>query len=109
MADKAEKIVTVAEYQDSMKAELAKQLLEDFGIRTVIVDQNTANLGLPPTLAMTAKLQVSEKDAARAREILESDQVEYNVDEPYDLDEKTELGGMNEQNKMNNTEEQEKP
>ena len=76
----ADKLVTVAEYTDSIKAEMAKQLLEDFGIRAVILDQNIANLCFISPL--TAKLQVRESDAARATEILESSEMEYNIDEP---------------------------
>jgi hypothetical protein len=96
----ADKIITIAEYADSMKAELARQLLEDFGIRAVVVDQNAANLGLPSMLAMTAKLQVFESDAARAAEILESAESEYNVDEAgelEDLEDFNEFGGPEEQ------------
>jgi hypothetical protein len=68
----ADNLVTIAEYMDSMQAEMARQVLEDFGIRAVVMDQNAANLCLPSTLLMTAKLQVLESDAARATEILES-------------------------------------
>jgi hypothetical protein len=77
----ADKLVTIGEYADSTKAELARQLLEGFGIRTVVVDRNTANLGLPSILAMTAKVQVLETDAAKAREILESAETDYDAEE----------------------------
>jgi hypothetical protein len=76
----ADKIVTIAEYSDSMKAELAKQLLDDFGIKAVVVDQNTTNLCFPPTI-LTAKLQVLESDSAKAAEILESAESEYPLEE----------------------------
>jgi hypothetical protein len=92
----ADKLVTVAEYADSMTAELAKQVLEDFEIRAVIVDQNVANL-FPP--AMTVKIQVLESDAARAAEVLESSEMEYNIDEPEEmegLDEQEEQGEQEE-------------
>ena len=87
----ADKIVTIAEYTDSVKAEMARQLLEDFDIRAVIVGQNAANLGLSPTL-MTIKLQVLESESAKAREILESAETEYVVDESGELEELDEFG-----------------
>ncbi|MCJ7730316.1 MAG: DUF2007 domain-containing protein [Sedimentisphaerales bacterium] len=93
----ADKLVTVAEYTDSIKAEMAKQLLEDFGIRAVVLDQNVANLCFISPL--TAKLQVLESDAARAAEVLESSEMEYNIDEPEEtegLDEQEEQGEQKE-------------
>jgi hypothetical protein len=90
-----DKIVTIAEYVDSMKAEMAKQLLEDFGIKAVVVDQNAANLTYLPS--QTAKLQVLESDAAKAAEILESKEPSYTQEELEDLDDLDELGGPKEQ------------
>jgi hypothetical protein len=95
----ADKLVTVAEYADSMTAELAKQVLEDFEIRAVIVDQNVANL-FPP--AMTVKIQVLESDAARAAEVLESSEMEYNINEP---EEPEEMEGLDEQEEQGEQEE----
>ncbi|MBN2019817.1 MAG: DUF2007 domain-containing protein [Sedimentisphaerales bacterium] len=91
------KLVTIAEYADSMQAEMARQALEDFGIKAVVVDQNAANLGFPATV-LTAKLQVLESDAEQARQILEEQQEVYEPedyevmdetedDEPYEPDE----------------------
>jgi TRAP-type C4-dicarboxylate transport system substrate-binding protein len=93
----ADKLVTIAEYTDSMRAEMARQVLEDFGIRAVVLDQNATNLCLPPAI-LTAKLQVFESQAEQARQILEENQQgyepeEYEVmdesddDEPYEPDE----------------------
>jgi long-subunit acyl-CoA synthetase (AMP-forming) len=91
----ADKLVTVAEYMDSMQAEMARQILEDFDIKAVIIGENAANTCLAPTV-MTAKLQVLEKDADEAKQILEDQEQghepeEYEVmdetdeaDEPYD-------------------------
>jgi Putative prokaryotic signal transducing protein len=91
----ADKLVTIAEYMDSMQAEMAKQILEDFDIKSVVIGENAANTCLAPTV-ITAKLQVLEKDADEARQILEDQQQghepeEYEVmdetdeaDEPYD-------------------------
>ena len=92
------KLVTIAEYTDSMQAEMARQTLEDFGIRVMILDQNTSNLGFPPMPWTTVKLQVLESVADQARQILEEQEQahepeDYEVgddseeDEPYDPDE----------------------
>ena len=80
-----------------MNAEMARQVLEDFGIRAVVVDQNATNLCFPPAI-LTAKLQVLESDAEQAKQILEEQQQghepeDYEVmdetadDEPYEPDE----------------------
>ncbi len=91
----ADKLVTIAEYMDSMQAEMAKQVLEDFDIKAVVIGENAANTCSAPTV-ITAKLQVLEKDADEAKQILEDQEQghepeEYEVmdetdeaDEPYD-------------------------
>jgi hypothetical protein len=66
----ADELVTIAEYPDSMQAELDRQVLEDFGIRAVVLNQNAANICLAPTLTLV-KLQVLESDAVKAKEMLE--------------------------------------
>ena len=78
-----------------MQAELDRQVLEDFGIRAVVLNQNAANICLAPTLTLV-KLQVLESDAVKAKEILEEQEQgcepeEFEVmdesdeaDEPYD-------------------------
>jgi hypothetical protein len=92
------KLVTIAEFADSMQAEMARQTLEEFGIRAMILDKNISNLGYPPMPWNTTKLQVLESDADEARQILEDQQdahepEDYEVgddsddsDEPYDPD-----------------------
>jgi hypothetical protein len=92
----ADKLVTIAEYCDSILADLARQHLEDFGIRSVILDQNTSNLGFPTLPWTTAKLQVFESNADEAKQILEEQQQGHEpeayevmdetdeADEPYD-------------------------
>ncbi len=67
----ADKLVTIAQYTDSAQASLAKQLLADFGIKSVLAGQNAANIYTIPALA-TISLQVLESQAQRTREILES-------------------------------------
>jgi hypothetical protein len=92
----ADKLVTIAEYMDSMQAEMAKQVLDDFGIKSVMIGQHGTDVlaGIPAFA--TVKLQVLESDADEAKQILEEQQQghepeEYEVmdetdeaDEPYD-------------------------
>jgi Putative prokaryotic signal transducing protein len=66
----ADNIITVAEYANFMQAEMAKQVLEDFGIQAMVVKQNATDIWLPTNLPMTAKLQVLESNSAKAKEIL---------------------------------------
>jgi hypothetical protein len=67
----ADKLVTIAQFTDYIEAEMAKQLLDDFGIKSVVTGENAANL-YPISAVATVDLQVLEKDAQRAQEILES-------------------------------------
>ncbi len=68
----AEKLVTIAQFADYIEADLAKQLLDDYGIKSVVTGQNVANLysGLPALADV--ELQTFESQAQQAREILES-------------------------------------
>ena len=92
MSIMADKLVTIAEYLDSMQAEMARQVLEDFDIKAVVIDQNSVNICLAPTV-MTAKLQVLESNADEAKQILEEQEQSY---EPGDSAEFDELGGYEE-------------
>ena len=69
MSTMADKLVTIAEYMNSIQAEMAKQVLEDFDIPAVVVGSNAGDgrIGFIDTI----KLQVKEKDAAEAKQILE--------------------------------------
>ena len=67
----ADKLVTIAKFSDYIEANLAKQLLDDFGIKSVVIGQNAANVySIPAVAAMD--LQVLESQAKEALEILES-------------------------------------
>jgi len=90
----ADKLVTIAEYMDSIQAEMAKQVLGDFDIPAIVVGENAGDgrIGFVEPI----KLQVLEKDADEAKQILEDQQQghepeEYEVmdemdeaDKPYD-------------------------
>lgn len=67
----ADKLVTIVELTDYIEAEMAKQLLADYEIEAVVTDEHAANL-YPVSGVTGPELQVLEKDAQRAREILES-------------------------------------
>ena len=68
----ADKLVTIAQFTNYIEAEMAKQLLDDFGIKSVVTGQNVANIysGLPALADL--KLQTFENQVQQAREILES-------------------------------------
>lgn len=65
-------LVTVARFDDNIEADLAKQLLEDFGIKAVVMGQDVANVfaGVPGVIDL--ELQTLESQAKQAVEILES-------------------------------------
>ncbi len=65
----ADKLITIAEFPDYGEADLAKHLLDDFGIKSVVIGEK---FGLPYPIPSEAKLQVFESQAKQAQEILES-------------------------------------
>ncbi len=67
----AEKLVTISTFTDYSEADLAKQLLDDFGIKSVVIGEK---FGLPYPIPSEAKLQVFESQAKQAQEILESNE-----------------------------------
>ena len=66
-----DKPVTIVKFASYIEANLAKQLLEDFGIKSVVTGENAANVYSVPAVA-TTDLQVLESQVQRALEILES-------------------------------------
>ena len=84
----ADKLVTIAEYMDSMQAEMARQVLADFDIKAMVIGENAVNTCLAPTV-ITAKLQVFEKDADEAKQILEEQEQGF---EPGEFSEFNEMG-----------------
>ena len=67
----ADKLVTIAQSPSYIEAELAKQLLNDFGIESVVTGENASNIYSIPAVE-GPELQVLESQARRALEILES-------------------------------------
>ena len=68
----ADKLVTIAQFADSIEASLAKQLLADFGIKSVVTGQNAANVYSGSLTLAAVELQTFESQAQKAVEILES-------------------------------------
>ena len=67
----ADKLVTIARFTNYIEANLAKQLLDDFEIKSVVTGENAANVySISAVAAMD--LQVLESQAKEALEILES-------------------------------------
>jgi len=87
----AGELVTIAEYMNSIQAEMAKQVLEDFDIRAIIVGPNAGDGRIG--FFETVKLQVKQNDADEAKQILEVQEQSY---EPGESPEFEELGGYEE-------------
>ncbi len=70
----ADRLVTIARFMDYIEAELARQKLEDFGIKAVVTGQNAPNMfpGLPAIKG--PELQVFESVSEEARKILKADE-----------------------------------
>jgi len=66
----ADKLVTIATFPDYIEADLAKQLLDDFGIKSVVMGEKFSVL--PHPVPSEAKLQVFESQTEQAQKILES-------------------------------------
>jgi hypothetical protein len=66
-----DKLVTVAQYTNSAEANLAKQVLADFGIAAVLTGENFSVMYPVPSLAKV-ELQVLDTQARKAREVLQA-------------------------------------
>lgn len=69
-----DRLVTIARYTDYIKADLAKQLLDDYGIKSVVTGQNVANVYAGIPAFVNIELQTLENDAHKALEILKSNE-----------------------------------
>jgi hypothetical protein len=65
-----EELVVVAEYPESTEAELARQMLEDAGIKAMLEDQHAGDM--IPIMAVPVQLCVLKSQAEQARKVLES-------------------------------------
>jgi hypothetical protein len=85
-----EKLVVVARFSDNIKADLARQLLEDEGIKAFVMGQNVGNVYSGVPAAVDIELQAPESQVQEAREILEANEQEsreLGEDEEFDQDE----------------------
>jgi hypothetical protein len=88
------KLVTVARFSSCIQADLARQLLEDEGIKAFVMGQNVANVYSGVPAAIDIELQTAESEAEEAREILEANAQEnqgLGEDEDFDEDEPDEF------------------
>jgi len=69
-----DRLVTIATFENYIEAELARQKLEDFGIKSVVTGQNASNMlsGIPAIAG--PELQVFESVSEEALKILEADE-----------------------------------
>jgi hypothetical protein len=72
-----DKLVTIAQYNDYIQADMARQMLEDCGIKAVVVGQNASNVfaGVNPAIK-GPQIQVLQSQAQQAKEILEQSEVQ---------------------------------
>jgi len=66
-----EKLVVVAQFQNYQQAEIARQILEDNGIKGFATGENTSNLYGGISAIESPQLQVRESDSEKARRVLE--------------------------------------
>lgn len=69
-----DRLVTIARFANYIEAELARQKLEDFGIKSVVTGQNASNMysGVPAIAG--PEIQVFESVSEEALKILEADE-----------------------------------
>jgi len=67
----ADKLVSIAQFANYIEAEMAKQLLADYGIEAVATGAHASNM-YPIPAVEGPELQVLQSQAEKAREILES-------------------------------------
>ena len=67
-----EKLVTIARYTDYIEADLARQTLEDAGIKAFVMGENFGNVYSGVPAVVDIELQTPESQAKEAQEILEA-------------------------------------
>ena len=93
-----EKLITIAKFDDYIQADLAKQVLEDYGIKSVVTGQNAANTYSGLTAIAGPSLEVMESFAEKAKQILkDSEQHEGSGDQDDDIEGRDEDFGEQEE------------
>jgi hypothetical protein len=77
-----EKLVTVARYDSYVNADLARQVLEEQGIKAAVMGQNVGNVYSGVPAAIDIEVQTFESQAEEARRILDEAKLQA-VDETY--------------------------
>ena len=90
----ADKLVTIAEYMDSMQAEMAMQVLTDCGIKAILSGRHASDVYAG---VMKVELQVLQSRAEEAKQILESNEQNFTPEELEELEEMDESDQMEEQ------------
>lgn len=81
-----EKLVKIAEFADYIEAEMALQLLADYGIKAVVTGQNASNIYPIPAIE-GPELQVLQSQAEQARQILELHKQQETLEDDSDSEE----------------------
>ncbi|MHC5061596.1 MAG: putative signal transducing protein [Planctomycetota bacterium] len=77
-----DKLITIAEFQSEIEAQIAKAALQDNGIEAIIVGGAVKSLMLPVDGMLNVELQVFAADAEKAGTILDSQQNQPVREEP---------------------------
>jgi hypothetical protein len=85
------KLVTVAHFDNYIDADLARQLLEDEGIKAFVMGQNVGNVYAGVPAVIDIELQAPDSEVERAKEILEASRQEKSG-EDADFDDEEDFG-----------------
>lgn len=89
-----DKLVTIAQYMDSMKAEMAMQVLADCGIKAILSGQHASDVYAGAPGVANVSLQVLQSKASEARQILETQEQKFTPEELEELDKMDESDGI---------------
>ncbi len=89
------KLVTVAHFDNYIEADLARQLLEDEGVKAFVMGQNVGNVYAGVPAVADIELQTAESEVKHAQEILaahkQESEEDAGFDEEQDLEDEDEL------------------
>ena len=76
-----DKLVSVGKFEDYIQAEMAKQVLEDFGIKAVVTGANASNVYAAMSFIEKPEVMVMSNQADEAAKVLEKLQQQSEEDE----------------------------
>ncbi len=76
----ADNLITIARYANYIEAELARQMLEDNGIKSVVTGQNASNMFMGVPAIAGPELQVLQSRSEKALKILEAEKEQQHYD-----------------------------